>query len=464
LSRRVLSSPDSPDAVLAGYISNALSGTLPTEVENKARLHLLDTLAAILSGRFLPAGEFGYRYAEGHVTCGAATLFGDTRAVGAELAAFANAMAAHADETDDSHLAGRFHPGCGVVPAAMAMAQAKNRSGAELLAAIALGYDVGARSTMALGFSSPRTTKISTHAFGALFGASAAAGALAGLSAAEAESLLSFTVQQASGLSYWNRDPDHVEKSFDFGARAARNGIFAAHLAEAGMTSPDHPLTGVNSYLAAYAENARPDVLVDGLGTRYAIMDASIKKWSVGSPMQSMLDAVVEVFEGKPTAVEEIEDLELRLPSNRVHVVDDRHMPAVCAQHLAALCALRGTVGFADSHDVELMSDPQILALRQKIHLVPDHDLAEARPERQAIVTVRLSNGEVRSHHAKVVRGTPDDPMSAQEVADKVSDILSNILPDGGKKLIALCLDEPFTLADLAEASRIDGSKIRKTA
>ncbi|KMK64759.1 MmgE/PrpD family protein [Puniceibacterium sp. IMCC21224] len=463
MSRSILSSPDSPDAVLAEHIAGALSVPLPPEVEAKAREHLLDTLAAILSGRFLPAGEFGYRFAGLHASPGLATLLGDRQRVGAEMAAFANAMAAHADETDDSHVAGRFHPGCGVVPAALAMAEAKGSTGADLLAAIALGYDIGARATMSLGFSNPRTTTFSTHAFGALFGASSAAGALAGLSAPEAEALLSFTVQQASGLSYWNRDPDHVEKSFDFGARAARNGVFAAQLAEAGMTSPDHPLTGVNSYLAAYAEDARPAALTDELGTRYGILFATIKKWSVGSPLQSMLDALIEVFGGQPTLPDEIEDIELRLPANRVHVVDDRHMPAICAQHLAALVALRGGVSFAQSHDVGLMHDPEILALRKKIRLVPDDALVAARPERQSIVTVRFAGGETRSHHARTVRGTPDDPMSITDVADKAADILGPILPDGGTRLIALCLHEPFTPATLAEACRIDETRVRKT-
>ena len=464
MSRSILSNSNSPDAALARHISTTLSVPLPEEVEEKARMHLLDTLAAILSGRFLPAGEFGYRFANLHAGQGQASLLGCKQKVGAELAAFANAMAAHADETDDSHVKGRFHPGCGVIPAALAMAEVQGRTGAELLSAIVLGYDIGARATLSLGFSNPRTTTFSTHAFGALFGASSAAGALAGVSPPEAESLLSFTVQQASGLSYWNRDPDHVEKSFDFGARAARNGVFAAQLAKAGMTSPDHPLTGVNSYLAAYAETARPEALTQDLGTDHAILDATIKKWSVGSPLQSMLDAVIAVFEGQPTPVEQIADIELRLPSNRVHVIDDRHMPAVCAQHLAALAALRGSVSFANSHNVELMQDTQILALRKKIRLVPDDTLVGARPERQSIVTVRFTNGDHRMHHAKVVRGTPDDPMSVDEVAAKAADILGPIQTDKGERLISLCLKETFTPAALAAASRIDEGRMRKMA
>ncbi|WP_446916816.1 MmgE/PrpD family protein, partial [Klebsiella pneumoniae] len=77
-------------------------------------------------------------------------------------AALANGMMGHADETDDSHLGGRFHPGCGIVPAALAVAEREGRSGTDFLRAVALGYDIGARVTMALGYARPNTARHST--------------------------------------------------------------------------------------------------------------------------------------------------------------------------------------------------------------------------------------------------------------------------------------------------------------
>lgn len=440
---------------LAAYIADAADAEVPEEVLIRARCHLLDTLAAILSGRYLPAGTFGYRYAEASGQSGNASLLGSGKSAGPELAAFANAMAAHADETDDSHIKGRFHPGCAVLPAALAAAEHAQTSGAALLKAIALGYDIGARSTMALGFRSPKTTVFSTHSFGALFGASTAAGSLLGLNGKEAEALLSLTVQQASGLSYWNRDPDHVEKSFDFGAKAARNGVFAALLAKAGMTVPDRPLTGLNGYLEAYAEQADASLLSEGLGERFEILQATIKKWSVGSPIQSVLDAIEALFQGKPADPRSIQKIVVQLPSNRIHVVDDRHMPAICAQHLVAVALLDGRVTFASSHDDARMRDTAIQLLRKKIELLSNDALTEARPERQAIVTVEMQNGEKRRHHTKVVRGTPDDPMPPAEVAAKATDILAPLLPDQGSRLISLCLEQDFEISDLVAACRL---------
>ena len=443
------------EARLACYIAEALAHAPPKEAMERARRHFLDTLAAILSGRSLAAGRFAYAFVAAGPGAPEATLLGSDDRAGLELAAFANAMAAHADETDDSHARGRFHPGCGVIPAAFAVAEHVGASADELLKAIALGYDVGARSTMALGYTSPKTTVFSTHAFGALFGAAAAAGALMRLSAREAGALLSFTAQQVSGLAYWNRDPDHIEKSFDFGGRAARNGVFAAQLAKRGMTAPDRPLTGPRGYLEAFAETPNAGALVDGLGERFEIEFATIKKWSVGSPLQSMLDALEALFKGRPVAAEAIDAVEVQLPSNRIHIVDDKSMPAVCAQHLVALTLLRGRPTFALTHDVELMRDPQILALREKVRLIADDALAKARPERQSVVTVRMRDAEIKRHHAMVVRGTPDDPMTAAEVAAKAQDILSPILSDGGRRLIDLCLEAPFTTPQIASACRV---------
>src|SRR2546430_15969040 len=111
-------------------------------------------------------------------------------------AALANGMLAHADETDDSHAASLTHPGCGVVPAALAMAEREQRGGGPFLRAVALGYDVCCRLTQSLDAYQFREDGHSTHSFGPLFGAAAAAGALAGLKQSRVRHLLSYAAQQ----------------------------------------------------------------------------------------------------------------------------------------------------------------------------------------------------------------------------------------------------------------------------
>src|SRR5215467_9596710 len=123
---------------LAAYIAGAIGRPLPPAVVAKTKLHVLDTLAAMLSGSRLKPGELAAAYVEGLGGRPEATVIGTRIVTSALNAALANGMMGHADETDDSHLAGLFHPGCGIVPAALAVAEQEGRGGADLIGAIAL--------------------------------------------------------------------------------------------------------------------------------------------------------------------------------------------------------------------------------------------------------------------------------------------------------------------------------------
>src|SRR5262245_41772104 len=166
----------SPESVaLSDYIAAAAGRELPPPVIAKTKHHVLDTLASMLSGSRLRAGKLAAAYVGRIGGTQEAIVIGTALVAPAELAALANGMAGHADETDDSHLGGRFHPGCGIVPAALAVAEQQDRGGAEFLRAVALGYDVGARLNMALGYANPNAATHSTHSLGTAFGAAAAA-------------------------------------------------------------------------------------------------------------------------------------------------------------------------------------------------------------------------------------------------------------------------------------------------
>ena len=135
---------------LSAYMSAARSGTLPADVAEQAKHHLLDTLASIISGSQLAPGAAAQRYLGMYVGNGSATILGTTLLAPPLEAALANGVMAHADETDDSNSVGRWHPGCAVVPAALAMAEDMGASGAVLLNAVTLGYDVGTRIILAM--------------------------------------------------------------------------------------------------------------------------------------------------------------------------------------------------------------------------------------------------------------------------------------------------------------------------
>jgi 2-methylcitrate dehydratase PrpD len=422
---------------LSTYIAEAPARPLPAEVAAKTRLHLLDTLGAIVSGTQLPAGLLGARFAASTGGLEEALAVGARGLLPTAQAAFANAMAAHGDETDDSHLAGRCHPGCAIVPAALAVAEREDAGGDALLRAIALGYDVCVRVNLSLGFSPPAKAKHSTHSIGPAFGAAAAAAALLRLDTRQARHMLSYAAQQASGIPFWNRDHHHVEKAFDFAAMPARNGTLGALMVASGFTGVEDPLAGAHNLFAAFAERPDRAALVDGLGSRFEIMRASIKKWCVGSPIQAVLDAIMAITGGMPQNPDAIDAITLIMPDDRVHIVDDRAMPDVCVQHLAAVALLDGGAGFAAAHDVARMQDPAVRALRARMTLVPSPDLTVAVPARQAIAAIRFAGGEERRHHAVAVRGTPENPMTEDEVEAKVLDLVAPLLGGGAPELLA---------------------------
>ena len=408
---------------LSAYIAEAVQRPLPDSIAAKGKHHLLDTIAAMISGSRLRPGEMTLRYIALQGGVEEAVVAGSGIVTSAINAALANGMLAHADETDDSHKESRSHLGCGVVPAALAMAEREASSGTALLRAVVLGYDIGARINFALDVHPFYAAGHSTHTFAPTFGAAATAGALAGLNGDQVRWLISYTAQQASGVNCWQRDLDHIEKAFDFGGMAGRNGVTAATMVQAGFTGVDDVFIGPRNFFFTYADKAKPEALTDGLGTRYEITLTNIKKWSVGSPIQAPLDCLEAMLAKQKIRADDVERVTLHLSDQEHHVVDDRHMPDICIQHMVAIMLLDGTVSFASSHDEERMADPAVTALRQRIDLVGAPD----RERRTAVVEVALRDGGRLSESQTAVRGTPDNPMTTEEVEAKAHDLIAPI-------------------------------------
>src|SRR5947207_5949284 len=159
---------------LSAYMSEAKMGALPADVIEKAKHHILDTFAAMISGAELPPGRAAIQFARAYGGEKIATVAGSTMLCGPIEAALANGVLAHADETDDSWPGG-WHPGCNVVPAALATGEQFRISGMHFMRAVALGYDIGARVLVTLRPGLAETHK-STHSIAGVFGAAAAAG------------------------------------------------------------------------------------------------------------------------------------------------------------------------------------------------------------------------------------------------------------------------------------------------
>ena len=433
---------------LSSYIASALRRPLPPAVVEKTKHHILDTIAAMVSGSRLQPGKQAISYVRTLGGNREASVIGSRILTTAVNAALANGMLAHADETDDSHAPSLTHPGCGIVPAALAMAERQHRSGTALLGAVALGYDVGCRLTQSLDAYQFREDGHSTHSFGPMFGAAAAAGALAGLREQQVRYLLSYAAQQASGISCWMRDTDHVEKAFDFGGMPARNGVAAATMVSAGFTGVEDVFAGERNFFVAYGRDPNPEVLVTGLGTTYEIMNTNIKRWSVGSPIQAPLDSLLALIEQERIGADNVDKLVVRVARQGANTVDNRNMPDICLQHMCAVMLLDGTVTFKSAHDQKRMRDRNVLALRRRIELCADEVLTRAMPSRQGIVEIRLRDGREFTHHTEAVRGTADNPMTRGEVDAKSYDLIAPVI--GKNRARRLC-DAVWSLEQLRD-------------
>jgi 2-methylcitrate dehydratase PrpD len=357
-----------------------------------------------------------------------ATVVASSVVTSATDAALVNGVLAHSDETDDSHGPSQSHPGASIVPAALAMGEALGISGRHYLRAVALGYDVGTRLTMALGGPAFReSSRRSTHAYAGTFGSAAAAGCVAGLDAPRMRWLLDYASQQAGGYAVWGRDTDHIEKGFVFGGMPARNGVTAAQLVRAGWNGVDDVFSGDDNFFQVNAPAADRSRLVDGLGQRFEIANTDIKKWTVGTPIQAPLDAVEIIRKRRPFMPADVKEVAVRLAPSVGAVVDNRDMPDVCLQHMLAVMLLDGTASFHAAHDKARMKDAAVLEQRAKVRYVPDAALATLLPVRVAVVEVTFADGTRTSERVEAVRGTPRNPMTRDEVVDKARDLISPV-------------------------------------
>src|ERR1700675_5058009 len=198
---------------LSTYMAEARNRGLPDNVVQETKHHILDTIAAMVSGSELAPGHMGIEFARAYGGEKIATVVASRILCGPIEAAFANGMLAHSDETDDDFTTGGAHPGCAVVPAALALGEQFGISGTHFLRAVALGYDVALRAMKTVGPGMKET-----HNLVGTMGGSAAAGCVAGLSAQQMRWLLDYAAQQAgAGIGAWRRDTEHVEKAFLLG-------------------------------------------------------------------------------------------------------------------------------------------------------------------------------------------------------------------------------------------------------
>jgi 2-methylcitrate dehydratase PrpD len=420
---------------LSAYMAAAAARALPEEVSEKAKQHILDTFAAMISGSGLVPGRAALEFARAYGGKQVATVVASNIVCGPIEAAFANGVLAHSDETDDSHGPSRSHPGVSTVPAGFAAGEEYAISGAQFVRAVTLGYDVGTRVSMSLGGPSYQAlTHRSTHGTAACFCAGAAAACAASLNEEQMRLMLDYSAQQASGIGAWSRDAAHMEKAFLFAGKPASVAVLAATLIRAGWSGVEDIFSGSDNFYEALAprENgmvkADPAALVDKLGERYEITRTNIKKWTVGSPIQAPLDALAGFFKQRSFSADDVKKVTVRLATDEANTVSNRDIPDICLEHMVAVMLLDKTVTFATVHDKARMKDPAVVRQRAKVEVVADPRIDARRPRREAIVELTFNDGTELTQWVRDVRGTAENPMTREEVVDKARDLIAPVL------------------------------------
>ena len=411
-----------PMQQLSNYVASALRKPLPPEVEERAKVHLIDTFAAMVSGSRLLPGTRAKKYVAKLAGEREAGVMGTRIVTSAHYAALANGMCGHADETDDTHPPTRSHPGTCIVPAALAMSEREQTSGKLMLRAMVLGYDVNARTLMALA------PKPVSSTYGHLFGAAASAAALLKLDARRIRHVLAYAGQQASGLYTRLRDPLHVEKAYAVGGMPAHNGVQAALMVKSGFSGVDDVFSGENNLIATFSPDGNPDELARGLGSDYRIMQCGIKCWSAGGPIQGPLHVLQEMIDQNQLRRGDVAKLVARMPDKELNMVNEREMPNISVQHLLALMLVDGTISFASSHDSSRIKDAKVIAMRRCIQTIGDPALTDPLRRWRCAIEITLKNGRVLKHQTMAAKGTAENPVTMQEEQKKALDLLGPVL------------------------------------
>ncbi len=254
---------------------------------------LLDYLGVALAGSQSESGEIARRFArEQGATSGkaGAQLIGDKARSSMATSAFANAISSHSIELDDIDVLALFHFSPPVYSSALAVADAKNVSGKQLVVALAAGCEMMERASRAAN-NSLRNRSFHTTPTCGVFGATIAAAKLLKLTPAKITNALGMAGAQASGLM--EMYGPSMQKRFNPGP-TARNGVTAALMAQLGFTGADTIFEGERGFLKAFTDKSFPEALIEGINQPYELL-IEFKPYSCARPIHNAIDCALAV-------------------------------------------------------------------------------------------------------------------------------------------------------------------------
>jgi 2-methylcitrate dehydratase PrpD len=417
---------------LGQWVSTLILDAVPADVAAHLKTCLLDSIGCGIYGATQPWGKIAADVMVGFSGGGASSLFARAEKASPADAALANGTAIHGFEIDDAHVSSSLHPGAVALPASLAIAQARQSSGADLLIALAAGYEVGLRVGICAGVTHSTSGYHVTGTAGAVGAAAAAARALR-LAPEQTAHALGLGATQAAGL--YAARLGAMAKRFHAG-RAAQSGVLAGYLAEQGFTGSldalEAPFGGFMSTLRGQFDAA---MIVMDLGKHWETARVGLKAYAACASAHTTIDGVRQLRSQGLNAAN-LARLTVRM-SKKGHLnIGWPYRPGevITAQmngaYAAAVTLLDGEA-FIDQYAERRLADPAILALLPHIDFVhdPELDLGGASKRHTVKIEAVRNDGSVLSTMIEQRRGSPEHPLSATEIEHKFRLLTATALP-----------------------------------
>ncbi|WP_319454698.1 MULTISPECIES: MmgE/PrpD family protein [unclassified Mycobacterium] len=420
---------------LAAYASSVDYESLPADVRARIPYLMLDGFGCGIYGSTL---EWSTKMADAVLALGSAgttSLWGTGRKVSADHAALLNGSYVQGYEIDDYSRHGALHACSLVLPAALGAASMRGTvTGAELLAAIVAGFEVGNRVGRCLGPT--QLTKQGWHT-GAVIGpmaAAATAGVILRLDAEQMEHAFGIAATQAGGLM--SAGLGSMVKRMHHG-RAAQSGLYAAALASRGYTGIEavfeQPYAGYCTTFTGSSDRFNLEELVDGLGTEYRMLETCIKPYASCAKVHIPLDALRAIRARRPFELNELQRIRVACTESTMTKVGWTYEGTGSATEAQmnlsyglAVLLLEGDA-FVDQYREELLTSPEVLALTRKVRVEHDESfdaLGETR-RHHTDVRVEFTDGSVVSEALDFAMGSPSRPLSNEDVAAKYDKLVA---------------------------------------
>ena len=418
---------------LAVFVGTFRPALLPDTVKERILSVVRDGTGAMLTAAnpAYSTGPLIAEFAREHGGTGQATVVGHGFKTDCVNAALANATLGYACDIEPYHPGAILHPIAVLIPTALAVGERTGASGEAFLAAVALGCEVEYRVSMAIGPAQQYALGFHPSAVCGTFGAAAAAGFLLGLDAEAMVRAFGLAACQASGMMAWESDPTENARPFQMGM-AARNGITAALLAEAGFGGPVSVFDHGHTVFHAFSRDAKPELLTADLGTTWdGITELAIKPFSCVAFLHPGVDALLDIVREEDLAPGDIESLVMHFPSSGVHCIDDNPLRSHSAQYILPVAVadreVRVGVFFEDRRE----TDPALAELSRRTRVVADEgELEAAFPGFYAtIIEVTTRDGRTLKRRNDIARGYPATPLSEDELEAKFTSLVSAVAP-----------------------------------